>query len=361
MRRLVVLLVVALVGVTLYGASGRAGGLRVNGATISGATMRAELNAIAQSPTLQCYLSALSGVPETPGAGGATLSAAGVAAWSDARVQGLTIANYVTTTLHHTPSAAEMRAARLSFEGELTQQVSAHSLTCPGTAAQALDAMTPEMRHGELVDWAASLYLEAKLNSTVPLTTPALESYFLAHQSNYDTLCVSIAVVSPASVGAFEAAAKGGASIATLAHSFSLDATSAKHGGAYGCYSPLTSSYAAIRGDVAGEALNHFAATPQYVNLSGTTYALFVAVTKRTPTPFNEAEPLVLVDARSQNASSANTVEMSLEYRAAVYVDPALGRWGLDTTGPRVFAPALPSTSSVLSPASLQSTPATYH
>ncbi|HEY7930782.1 MAG TPA: hypothetical protein VIC81_00775 [Acidimicrobiales bacterium] len=361
MRRLVVLLVVALVGVTFYGVSGRAGGLRVNGATVSGSTMRAELNAIAQSSTLQCYLSALNNVSESPGAGGATLSAAAVAAWSDARIQGLTIAHYVTTTLHHTPSATELRTARLSLEGELTQQVSAHALTCPGTAAQALDAMTPEMRHSELVDWAASLYLEAKLNSTLPLTTPALQSYFLAHPSNYDTLCVSIAVVAPASVATFEAAAQGGASVATLAHSFSLDAASAKHGGAYGCFSPLSSSYAAIRGDVAGEGLNRFAAAPQYVNLGGTTYALFVAVTKRSPTPFNLAEPLVLVDVRSQNASSANTLEKSLEYRASVYVDPALGRWGLDTTGPRVFTPALPSSATVLSPALLQNNPATYH
>lgn len=359
MRRLVVLFVVALVGVSLYGLNVRAGGLRVNAESVSGATMRAELAAIAANPNLQCYLSALSATSEAPGAGGDTLNAAGASAWTDARVQGLTIASYVTSTLHHHFSAGDLVSAQNSLEGELTQQVSAHSLTCPGTAAQALAAMTPEMRHNELLDWAASLYLESKLNSTVPLTTSALEAYYLSHAANYDTLCISIAVVAPSQVSAFNTAASHGASVATLAKKFSLDA-SAKRGGAYGCYSPTSASYATVRSDVTGEALNTFS-TSHYVSLSSGTYALYVALTKRTPSTFAIAEPLVLTDVRNQNASSANNIEKSLEFQAAVYVDPALGRWGLDTTGPRVFAPALPATGTVLGATSLAGAASTYH
>lgn len=359
MRRLVVLLVVALVGVSLYGLNVRAGGLRVNAESVSGVTMRAELAAIAANPNLQCYLSALSAASEVPGAGGDTLNAAGASAWTDARVQGLTIASYVTSTLHHHFSASDLVNAQNSLEGELTQQVSAHSLTCPGTAAQALAAMTPEMRHSELLDWAASLYLESKLNSTVSLTTSALETYYLAHAANYDTLCISIAVVTPAQVSAFNTAASHGASVATLAKDYSVDA-SAKSGGAYGCYAPTSASYATVRADVTGEALNTFS-TSHYVSLSSGTYALYVAVTKRTPSTFATAEPLVLTDVRNQNASSANNIEKSLEFHSAVYIDPALGRWGLDTTGPRVFAPALPATATVLGATSLVGAASIYH
>ena len=358
-RRLVVLFVVALVGVSFYGLNVRAGGLRVNAESVSGVTMRAELAAIAASPNLQCYLSALGPTSAVPSAGGDTLNATVVSAWTDARVQGLTIASYVTSTLHHHFGARDLASAQNSLEGELTQQVSAHSLTCPGTAAQALAAMTPEMRHNELLDWSASLYLESKLNSTVPLTTSALETYYLAHAANYATLCISIAVVTPTQVSAFNAAASQGASVATLAKKYSLDA-SAKNGGAYGCYSPLSASYATVRADVSGEALNTFSSS-HYVSLSGGTYALYVALTKRTLSSFATAEPLVVTDVRNQNASSANNIEKSLEYQAAVYVDPALGRWGLDTTGPRVFAPALPATGTVLGATSLVGAASTYH
>jgi len=359
-RRLVVLFGVALIGVSAFGLSTRAGGVRVNGEDVSGSTMRAELAAIAASPTLQCYLSALSASGLSAGAGGDTLAAAGAAAWVDARVQGMTIASYVTTTLHHVVTAADMASAQASLELEMTQQVAAQSRSCPGTSAQAVAAMTPEMRNAELRDWSASLYLEAKLNSTVPLTTAGFQTYFQSHQSNYDTLCISIALVSPTQVSAFGVAQGNGESVAQLASKFSVDTASAKNGGAYGCYGPTSTSYSSIRADVSGQSLNVFPATPHYVSLSQGTYALYVAITKRSPTPFAQAEPLVVSDVRSQNASSANGIEKSLEYQAAVYVDPAMGRWGLDSTGPRVFAPALPSTSTVLGATSLRGTPANY-
>lgn len=361
MRRLVVLFVAALIGVSAYGLSARAGGVRVNGESLSGSSMRAELSAIAASPPLQCYLSALSASGMSAGAGGDTLAAAGATAWVDARVQGMTISSYVSGTLHHVISSSEMVKAQSSLELEMTQQVAAQSRSCPGTAAQAIAAMTPEMRSAELRDWSASLYLEIKLNTTVPLTTSSLNSYYQSHRSSYDTLCIAIALVAPTQVAAFNAAAARGETIAHLAGHFSLDGTSAKSGGAYGCFGPLTSSYSSVRADVAGQALNTFPTTPHYVSLSQGTYALYVAVTKRSTTPFSVAEPLVVSDVRTQNASSANNIEKSLEYQAAVYVDPALGRWGLDTTGPRVFVPALPAASSVLGATSLSGSPASYH
>lgn len=362
MRRLVVLFVVAVLAAGVYGTSSRLGGLRVNATAVSGATMRAELSAIAQSPTLQCYLGSLNATGFSPGAGGDTLNATGAAAWANAQVQGFAIAEYVATHLHHVVSREEARSTAGSLEAEMTQQAAANSLNCPGTSAQALAAMTPRMRRDELREWAASLYLERKLNSSINLTPNSLRAYYASHQANYATLCVSIAVVSPPKVAAFHAAQVRGESVVQLVKQFSLDAASAKKGGAYGCYAPTNPAYQSVRADVGGTtAMNSFPTTPHYIQIQSGTYALYVAVTKRTPTPFAQAEALVVNDVRTQNASSANAVEKTLEYEAAVYVDPSLGRWGLDTTGPRVFAPALPPTNDVLGSSALSGAAAQYH
>jgi hypothetical protein len=86
------------------------------------------------------------------------------------------------------------------------------------------------------------------------------------------------------------------------------------------------------------------------VTIQGAEYALFVAPTKRTVTPFTSAEATVLNDIRSYNAAQANAEEENILYATAVAVNPAFGRWGLSSSssGPSVFAPLLPSSSDAL-------------
>lgn len=345
-RRLVALLVIALCGASAFGWSSASSGIDVNGTSVSGKTLRSELSVIATSPTLQCYLVALNSVNFTPGAGGLSITAAGAASWTNLRIEGISIGQFARTTLKYHASPAELASATSSLEGELTQAAAAKQYHCPGTSAQALAVMTPEMRSIEIDAQAASLYLVGKLNSTIPLTTASMKKYFAAHQADYDTLCVSIALVNLSNVGAFAKAQAAGASVATLATTYSLDPSAAK-GGAYSCYPPTSSSYASVRTDVVGTALNTFPTTPQYVSSNGTTYALFVAPTKRTPSTFAAAARVVLADLQNANASSANQVQQTILSRAAVAVDPAFGRWGLNTTGPSVFAPAIPAAKDV--------------
>jgi len=340
---------VALLGAGVYGLTSASSGISVSGASVGGAAFRAELNAIASTPTLQCYLSALSASNFGQGAGGATMSASGAAAWTTMRVEGLAIGQYVHEHFGYVASAKDLTLATSSLEGEMTSAASQSQLNCPGTSAQALAAMPADMRQAQLEAQAASLYLLSKLNSTIPLTVASMKTYYAQHISSYDTICVSIALVAPTQIAAFTKAQAGGASVSELAKNFSSDPSAAK-GGAYGCYPPTSGAYANVRADVGSTPLNTFPTSPLSVSANGATYALYVAPTQRTTTPFAQAQAAVLADLQHLNATSASTVKENILYRAAVEVDPAFGRWGLSTSGPSVFAMATPPSAQVNSP-----------
>jgi len=277
--------------------------------------------------------------------------AGGAAAWANLRVEGIAINEYAAKNLKFHPDAATLAKAQTSLEGELSAAAtsasqSGQSATCTGTSAQALAEMPNEMRNFEIDSQAASLDLVAKLNTTIPLTLTSMKQYFSAHLSNYDTICVSVALVAPTQVTAFNAAQAQGMSVAELAKKFSSDPTASK-GGAYGCYAPGTSSFSAVRSDTISTALNTFPKTPQYINDNGSEAALFVAPTKRTPTTFATAESTVLSDVESANASNANTEKAQILYYSAIAIDPSFGRWGISSSGPTVFAPATPSSTVV--------------
>jgi hypothetical protein len=341
-RRLVALIVIAVLGAAAFGLWGNGSGLAVNGAKVSGDTFRSELAAIATTPTLQCYLEALDPVSFAPGGGSHTITASGAAAWASLRVEAISITQYAKIHLHYHPNAADLASAEASLESELSQAATSKSYTCPGTPAQALAAMPAEMRRAEILAQASSLYLVSKLDTTLPLTTASIKAYYESHRANYDTLCVSIALVEPSRTTAFAKAQADGATVAQLAKEFSTD-PSGKTGGAYGCYSPTSTSYASVRADVATTPLDTFPTTPQTITDNNVEYALYVTATKRTVTPYAQAEDVVVSDMQDANASSANTEEETILYHSAIAVDPAFGRWGLDTTGPTVFPAALPN------------------
>ena len=153
---------------------------------------------------------------------------------------------------------------------------------------------------------------------------------------------MSVAVIDPSELAAFNAAQSQGMGVAALAKKFSAD-PSGRKGGAYGCFAPSSSSYSGVRTDTLSTALNSFPTTPQQITYNNATADLFVAPTSRTTTPFAQAESAVLSDLENANASAANTEKESiLYYYSVVAIDPSFGRWGLGTSGPNVFAPALP-------------------
>lgn len=354
MRRLVVLFVVALVGAALYGLSGSSSGVSVNHETVSGYTLDSELAAISHHAALSCFITDLDPASTfTSGAGGDSIKAAAAAAWANLRVEGLAIDQYVTTTYHYHPNAAELASAKVSLvnelqsaESEAESESTSPAVKCTGTSADAVAEMTSEMRTAEIESQATSQYLVNKIKAAIPLTATAMKQYYNQHVSDYDTLCVSIALVEPADVSAFDSAEASGLSVAALAKKYSQDPSSSK-GGAYGCFAPSSSSYAGVRADVGTEGLNQFSTTPQYIEYNDAEYGLFVAVTKRTVTPYAKAAQAVLSDLQGLNAEAASTEKNQLLEEAAVYVDPAFGQWGTSSTGPGVFASASPAKSGV--------------
>jgi hypothetical protein len=359
-RRLVALFVVALVGAALYGLSGSSSGVSVNHKTVSGYTLDAELAAVSHDRPLGCFIADLDPPSVfTPGAGGYSIKAAGAAAWANLRVEGLAIDQYVETAYHYHPNASELASAKVSLVNELQSaeteaesESSSASVKCNGTSAEAVAEMPSEMRTAEIESEATSQYLVNKIKSAIPLTASAMKQYYNEHVSDYDTLCVSIALVQPADVTDFVNSETTGMTVAQLAKKYSQDPSSSK-GGAYGCYAPSNSSYAGVRADVGTEGLNQFSATPQYIEYNSAEYGLFVAVTKRTVTPYAKAAQAVLSDLQSLNAEAASTEKNQLLEEAAVYVDPAFGEWGTSTTGPAILASAAPAKGGVLGAARL--------
>lgn len=346
MRRLVALFVIALAGAVLYGLSGQSSGISVNHDGVSGSTLRSELAAISHNDSLDCFVTALNPTNYEPGAGGYSIKAKGAAAWANLRVEGLAINQYVTTTYHYVPNAAALANAKVLLETEMTDQAKTDSLDCPGTAADALAEMPSEMRTAEIQSEATSQYLVNKVKAAIPLTASAMKTFYNEHTSDYDTLCVSIALVPPADVSAFAKSQSAGLSVAQLAKRYSQDPSAAK-GGAYGCFAPSSTSYSGVRAAVGTEGLDVFTTTPEYTDYNGTEYALYVAVTKRTVTPYAQAAQAVLSDLQTLNAAAASSEKNQLLEEAAVYVDPAFGRWGASKTGLAILATTAPHKSGV--------------
>lgn len=345
-RRLVTLLVIALFGATLYGLSNNSSGISVNGSRVSSSTFRSELAAISTNATLGCYVAALDPASFVAGAGGASMKASGAAAWANLRVEGIAIDAYAKKTLKFHPDAATLAKARTSLEGELTAASKSLQTPCTGTSAEALREMPTELRNFEIASQAASLDLVAKLNKTVPLTTASMQQYYSTHTANYDTICVSVAVIDPSQLSAFNAAQSQGMSVAALAKNFSADPSGQK-GGTFGCFAPSNSSYSNVRSDTIATPLNSFPTTPSQISYNNATADLFVAPTSRTTTPFAQAESAVLSDLENSNASAANTERQSILFYSVIAIDPAFGRWGLGTNGPTAFGPALPTRGAV--------------
>ena len=143
--------------------------------------------------------------------------------------------------------------------------------------------MPAEMRSAEIEAQATSLYLVGRIKHSIPLTTASMESYYAAHTSDYDTLCVSVAVVPLANATAFEQAQASGLSVAGLAKKYSR-IPPLRRAARTAATRRAAKYYAGVRSDVASLALNTFSSTPSTINYSSSEADLFVAVTSRTTT-----------------------------------------------------------------------------
>jgi hypothetical protein len=337
-RRVAVVVVVALAAAVLAGALWRTSAISVNSSAISADTLRGELSAIAHSPGYQCYIGtqiALGG--STSGYGfpsGTTsygFSPVGSASWTQLQVGGLAVEDFVVRQYHWSPSAADLAQSRAEYTNELAAGAAAARANCPVSAEAAVASMPVAFVSTQVRYYAASLELISHVPGAIGLDEASLHAYYDAHPRAYDTVCASIALVPPSQGSAFAHDQRAGASIEQLAKKYSVDA-SASSGGAIGCFAPGDPNYAAVRTYTLGQPVNVFPTTPKVAPTQSGEYLLYVAPTKLTPNSFEQASTQVFADVRSANASLAGSVQSEILATSHIAIDPAFAIWSASTT-----------------------------
>ncbi len=320
MRRLVVVLVIALLGAGFAGRIVSADGARVGTASVSSPTLRAELAVIHSHPQYACYLAGLYSMDVSSTS--TAFSAKGSATWTGTQVEGLSIRNYAIRHLHWSPSSVNYATATTEYANELTNAAASAAVSCATSATSAVAHLPKWFLRDQLLNEAASVYVVSHGAGVYPTTLAGLHAYYNAHPDYYQTICVSVAVVPVANVNQFEAAREQGASITQLAHEFSVESQVA-----LGCYGPTSTAYTSVRADTYGNPLNQFPASYHPYNNNGSEEALYVAATSTTPASFSESAPIVLEDVRAHNQNIALQSQSAVLGSEHVFVDPAFGVW----------------------------------
>ena len=342
MRRIVILLLL-LVGVAVgAGINSQRVAVSIDSSKMSDSAFRTSLQVLAENKSARCYFSTIYSIAPHGGAGRDSVTSTTAAQWANTVIDGYAINAYAQK--HHLAQSTSVLAqTKTSLLAQLSSQAKAMKLNCPGTAGQAFAALPQSAQDLLVRSTAASQELVRKLGTAVAITIPNLTAYYQAHQSSYDTLCISVAVVPQIQLTAFHADQLAGLSVKALVAKYSIDAQSKAKAGSLGCYGPTSSSFTTVRSDVAGQPMNSFGSTPRPITYNGVTDGLYVAVTSRSTNTFAAVEQLVANDLQAQNATSASALQNTLLYKAAVSIDPALGRWGLTNSGPQVFVPGVPA------------------
>jgi hypothetical protein len=341
MRRVVFVLIVALVGAGFAGRLVGANAVRAGSFSLPSSQYRAQLDVLAHAPNYTCYLqSQLGGVIATNG----QVSPSGSSEWLKVQVEALAFESLLTIKYHWHPGVAQLATARTGLLNDFTQSeatvTSSTGATCATSATAAFSLLPHWFQQREVLRNAASIELLKRLGTVTALTPAGAASFYAAHRSAYDTVCVSIAYVPQAQFSAFEQARTSGLSVAALARQFSADPSAAK-GGAAGCFAPGSSSFSAVRRFVLNEPLNQFSPRYQPQQTQNGVYVLYVAPTKRTPNSLTAVLSQVVSDIQRSNSSSAAFAERRFLQEAHVAIDPALGVWSMAKV--TVLTPRMPS------------------
>ena len=338
MRRILALILISVVGLPLlainYGNAAVTGGHY----SLSRYDFAHEVNAISTDPAMACYVTNLWGITFTNGAGSNTLDQNTVTAWANLRLEGLAEETYAERHYGLTYSSDVLSAAATNLTAQMTAAANANGANCSASATNALANLPYAVSAGLMQAEAASELLSTKLPARISESVDSLQGFYQAHLSEYQKICVAIALVAPSDVNAFNADRAAGMSVGSLAAKYSKD-SSATQGGAYGCFGPTSTARDLTR----GVALNTFG-TPQAINQQGITYSLYVAPITRTQLPYSEVASQVLADVRSVNSGSIDAVKQSIYQEVGIDVNPLIGRYGSGQQGVGIYPPASPAT-----------------
>ena len=363
MKRLIVLLIVLAGGVAAAALLVPSNAATVNGSSVSQAHLSSDVSAIAGSPYYQCYLNSeaylSSGgsqqLPSVVGAGmgqyagdhpTATASFTSYYLSEEVNQQLVTeVANQRDVTV--TP--ADLTAARAALTSQISTVMSEILQTQQGqdvqygcsltgqaiTGTQVLSTLPTSFVDTQVQFVATVTVLEEDL-SGVGSSDADLQNYFTAHQSQFDTVCLTAAGFTS------EAAAQTAAAQVAFGTPFATVAANA-NGGAQGCR--LLPEFEAQLPSDAGLGKLATGAVSAPLSLSSSEYAL-VQITKRSPSSFSAAKAAVRSAVEAKGSTAVQKALIADERRTAVTVNPQYGVWS--SVNVTVHPPLTPNPSWVL-------------
>lgn len=340
MRRLVTLLIIAAVVAPWTGANLSTAAVQSGDRAESNYDFAHEVYAIHSSPSASCYFTALWGVKFEGGAGLGTYALPGVTAWANRRIEGLAVEAYAREFLEFRPSAGDLSTARAELVSMMGAAATATAQTCGQSASDALDSLPSSVQANVVMAQAAGKFVLTKVPSHIGTDPASLRAFYDAHRSEYDSICIRVAVVLPKDVDSFQAAVASGTSPVNAVKNFSLRL---EQDGRLGCFDASTNARDVVR----GLRLNQWSA-PQSVSYQGLPTAAFFSVISRSPQPFNATtQSLVLADVKRVNDGAVTALRDGIFQRVGVRVNPQLGRFANGQSGLGIYPPASPELSLV--------------
>jgi hypothetical protein len=348
----------------------------VNGSAISQASLNSDVHAIADSAPYQCYLNSEELLSSNGGAAGLpTVTGAGTGQneGDNPTANSQFVATYLDTVIGHelveqlaaehnvAVTSAQLADARASLVNQINsvmQQVaqtqqgqnpkfSCGATTAPLTGEQVLDSL-PSSFVDEQVQFLATASALNEDLAGVGSSEADLQKYFERNRSKFDTVCFNAAEFSDqTSAQTAQAAINSGTP-------FSQAAGSAAQSGTIPC-TPLVAvagelgtSVLALDGVAVGKASEPISYNGGY---------LVLELSKRTPTPYDTARPIVAQAVQEVGASATSTAINRAERRASVSVDPRYGTWV--PVSASVLTPFIPEPSDVLNASANEATAST--
>jgi hypothetical protein len=348
----------------------------VNGSAITQASLNSDVHAIAGSAEYQCYLNAedylasngsdQAGLPPVTGAGqgqnggdNPTATTAFVAKYLDT-VIGHELVEQLAAKHGVTTDSSQLTDARSSLTNQITSVMQQVAQTAQGQnpkfSCGATRPLTGEEVLGSLPSWfvdeqvqfvATASALQEDL-AGVGSSEAKLQAYYEKHRSQFDTVCFNAAAYTD------EASAKDVEVAVALGTPFAQATSSATQSGTIPCTElvavagELGTSISTLNGLAVGQASAPINVNGNYVVLE---------LSKRTPTPYATAKPIVSQAVQEVGARATQTAITAAERRASVSVDPRYGTWVPASAS--VFTPFTPEKSDVLNAPANQATVST--
>ena len=371
MKWLLVLLVLVGGGVAAAAFSVPTNAAVVNGSTISQDSLNSDIHAILGSAEYQCYLTSedylsTNGSQELPPAEGAgkgqnqsdnpTANSAFVATYLDT-VIGHELVSQLAARRNVTVTPAQLSDARSSLINQIDSVMQQVAQTAQGEnprfSCGALSPLTGQDVLGSLPAWFVNEQVQFVATASalqedlagVGSSEADLLSYYEQHRPQFDTVCFNAAEYTS------QSSAQDVQAAVDLGTPFAQATSSATQSGTIPC-----TELVAVAGELGTDISNlqHVAVGKASAPINVNGNYLVLELSKRTPTPYATAKPIVSQAVQEVGAQATQAAISSAERHASVTIDPRYGTWVPATA--TVFTPFTPQASDVLNASANEAT-----